>query len=781
MNAHRASRKGKVLASFANRTELPNGVTHSRTGVATMYDASGALAFGPHNMLKYSADLDNAIWTKALVTVTANAANMPDGTQTMDKIVSTAATGAHYLSQAFTFTGIGIHSFYARAGEWSCIALANSPNNYVYFNLANGTVSSLGNGWGSAGMIDMGGGLWRCWAKNSTAQTWGQVQTIIVSSFITSGNTGPACVGDGTSGLYAGGLQFQQTAQETLPTTYIPTTSAAVYGARFTYDPVALTVAGLLVEPARTNLLLNNAALSTQSVTVTAQPYVLSFYGTGSVTLSGAATGTVTGLGAFPARQTYVVTPTAGTLTLTVSGSVQFAQLEAGWQATMPIITYATSQTRVADVATLTIAASTSDIRFTFGDKSWQDIAVSSGSYTIPTALNRYVIGKISSIRQYGSTIGRDDFTSGWSNLSNTSVSQDTVNTTTGASSLLVTSTATGTCRVQKTVSLDLSADAAWFRLRFHVPPTSTATISSIEVGLWDSIGRLRSFNVWFSSHGRRGSNEVAFPINVSWDWQSSAPEPVMASITKVTVGFDATAIGAQVIFDEITEFTPVQSVGRLMAGFDGSLTAMMPCMDWAVTNGVPLTLFTNGNYLNNAGNMTSAQVASYKAQGISFGCYAGTYLSPWSSGTDAQKLSAVENAQADLVALGFSDGARFLSISGNGGITLQDQQRLIGPKLDFIMGSADGSQYEHVMRGDPYAGFTWFSGTQTVTQRLPAMSFSALCDKVIACKGTLVLLAHINSSPADDNATTWIALMEIAKAKGMSFITPQDYVREIR
>lgn len=79
---------------------------------------------------------------------------------------------------------------------------------------------------------------------------------------------------------------------------------------------------------ARKNILLATEALATQSVTTLAATYTLSFTGTGSVTLSGAATGTLTGNGTDRVSLTF--TPTAGTLTLTVSGSVTKAQLELG-------------------------------------------------------------------------------------------------------------------------------------------------------------------------------------------------------------------------------------------------------------------------------------------------------------------------------------------------------------------------------------------------------------------------------------------------------------------
>lgn len=79
---------------------------------------------------------------------------------------------------------------------------------------------------------------------------------------------------------------------------------------------------------ARKNVLLATEAMATQSVTTLAATYTLSFTGTGSVTLSGTSTGTLTGNGTDRVSLTF--TPTAGTLTLTVSGSVTKAQLELG-------------------------------------------------------------------------------------------------------------------------------------------------------------------------------------------------------------------------------------------------------------------------------------------------------------------------------------------------------------------------------------------------------------------------------------------------------------------
>ncbi|WP_279473908.1 LamG-like jellyroll fold domain-containing protein [Aeromonas caviae] len=130
--------------------------------------------------------------------------------------------------------------------------------------------------------------------------------------------------------------------------------SAAVNEPRFERE-------GLLNELQSTNLIQTPGTLTTQTIQVSAGTHTLSFFGVGSVTLSGAATGTLVGVGASD-RVAMTFTATAGALTLTVAGVCSNGQIEALPFATSYMQPSGAAVTRAPDAAYLQAAGN----RFAF-------------------------------------------------------------------------------------------------------------------------------------------------------------------------------------------------------------------------------------------------------------------------------------------------------------------------------------------------------------------------------------------------------------------------------
>lgn len=134
--------------------------------------------------------------------------------------------------------------------------------------------------------------------------------------------------------------------------------------------------AGFLIEDAAINLFDTPNIPVTQDIAVTAQEYTLQFIGSGSIVLSGAHAYTFEGTGG---KNTYTFTPSAGTLTLTLSGVVNYPQLETGDTATSWV-----NGSRVADVVTVPIDNYRMLIRNNVLHIYPDSVA---GDYTLPTGI----------------------------------------------------------------------------------------------------------------------------------------------------------------------------------------------------------------------------------------------------------------------------------------------------------------------------------------------------------------------------------------------------------
>lgn len=134
------------------------------------------------------------------------------------------------------------------------------------------------------------------------------------------------------------------------PTAYLETTGSERMGVPISQHPDTGDMC-LLVEPNRTNYLLNSTVPATQTVSLAAATYTLWIEGAGSVALSGGPTGTATE----GSPVTFVLSGTTS-VTFTKTGTVSFFQCENGPNVTSAIRTFAAAVGRSLPLIALTLS-----------------------------------------------------------------------------------------------------------------------------------------------------------------------------------------------------------------------------------------------------------------------------------------------------------------------------------------------------------------------------------------------------------------------------------------
>jgi hypothetical protein len=166
------------------------------------------------NRLLRSEEFDNVSWNKSAITITANATTSPSETLTAHKFIPTAGFSAHNINQAGLPSNTYTFSVFAKAGGETTFSLwlANASKGAI-FDLSTGTYT-LSNAT-SANIENYGNGWYRCSVYSSTAGTTAHIY----------GRSGGGFEGNDTDGIFLWGAQAEA---DTSPTSYIPTTTAAV-------------------------------------------------------------------------------------------------------------------------------------------------------------------------------------------------------------------------------------------------------------------------------------------------------------------------------------------------------------------------------------------------------------------------------------------------------------------------------------------------------------------------------------------------------------------------
>jgi hypothetical protein len=219
----------------------------TRGSSATQVGATGLIEYAPENLALQSENFGTTWSNSTGNALTLNDSLSPIGTLTADRIdfPATAATGlVRTLTQNFGSTVAGNGP--VTASVWLRTVSGAST---VYLTLLDG-----GPPWQR---VHVACNVTTEWTRFSVT-----LNTPAISLFLligpdtrtTTGTPAQPSVQDAAS-VYAWGAQLER---HSSVRTYIPTTTAAVYAARFDHDPLTLACKGLLIEESRTNLILQS-------------------------------------------------------------------------------------------------------------------------------------------------------------------------------------------------------------------------------------------------------------------------------------------------------------------------------------------------------------------------------------------------------------------------------------------------------------------------------------------------------------------------------------------
>lgn len=231
-------------------TSLPAWLSHSRPSLAMMFDSTGKLTYAPNNLLTYSNTFSNAVWAKnnggtgVAPIITANAGTDPVGGNAASRIQFSRTNNTQADYSLISQGGYGT-SANNISGVWLKSNTGISQNVVLY------------DGYRLIGRVITVTTSWQLFSQS----TLGSASSNSNITFGTYGGTGNFYNGgDATIDVLAYAAFASAVTYETSPRTadQVITTSAAYYGPRIDYDPNTLAVKGLLIEEARTNLVVNS-------------------------------------------------------------------------------------------------------------------------------------------------------------------------------------------------------------------------------------------------------------------------------------------------------------------------------------------------------------------------------------------------------------------------------------------------------------------------------------------------------------------------------------------
>jgi hypothetical protein len=231
-----AYKEGKLYSVIPSDGSGDMSVVRATT--ATRVNSAGLVELVPYNLLQYSEDFTNAAWIKITTTLTSGQSD-PFGGNNAYKWNS-SAIGVTQLSQLFS-TGADVCniSIYAKAGSTSILNIW--IGSAVTFDLANGSVTS-----GTGTITSVGNGWYRCSTNRSSISL-----TNTLNPYFSAASTSDFIY------IYGGQAVEGSTAKD------YQKTETRLNIPRLDYSNG--TCPSLLVEPQRTNVVLNSENFSNAS------------------------------------------------------------------------------------------------------------------------------------------------------------------------------------------------------------------------------------------------------------------------------------------------------------------------------------------------------------------------------------------------------------------------------------------------------------------------------------------------------------------------------------
>jgi hypothetical protein len=214
----------------------PTSYIPTHTMPVTIYDGCPSILLEPlrTNLLTYSEQFDNDIFTKNFTEVSANTTTAPDGSLTADTLSGDETSNIHFLAQTASATsGVAYtQSVFAKKGTNNFLQIIGTTTGSQYdayswanFDLENGILGEKGAS-ATATITNFGNGWYRC-TMTATATATASGNGFLLC-LITSANSLRAETNSLATSVHIWGAQVEAASSPNpaaYPTSYIPTTT----------------------------------------------------------------------------------------------------------------------------------------------------------------------------------------------------------------------------------------------------------------------------------------------------------------------------------------------------------------------------------------------------------------------------------------------------------------------------------------------------------------------------------------------------------------------------